>query len=76
MMEWAIRKKRRNGAKSRDSNLMSSSVVGDRNANWRLKSMKLKERWGSLGKLAVSVASNSVAPSHAHLHAIKVRLRQ
>ncbi|GKD14250.1 CWF19-like protein 2 [Tanacetum coccineum] len=80
------------GEKSRDSNLLSSSVVGDRGASWRLKAMKhsqeqaaregknldevVKERWGSLGKLAFSVASNSAAPSHAHLHAIKDRLRQ
>lgn len=33
------------------------------------------ERWGSLGKLAVSVASGSAAPSRAHLHAIKNRQR-
>ncbi|PWA70446.1 cwfJ-like family protein [Artemisia annua] len=80
------------GAKFRDSNLLSTSVVGDGGASWRLKAMKrsqeqaaregknldevVKERWGSLGKLAVSVASNSAAPSHAHLHAIKNRIRQ
>nr|GEV61397.1 hypothetical protein [Tanacetum cinerariifolium] len=81
------------GAKSRDSNLLSTSIVGDGGASWRLlKAMKrsqeqaaregknldevVKERWGSLGNLAVSVASNSAAPSHAHLHAIKDRIRQ
>jgi hypothetical protein len=36
----------------------------------------VKERWGSLGKLGVSVTSNSAAPSHAHLHANKNRIRQ
>lgn len=78
-------------ANSVDTNLLSTSVVGDGGASWRLKALKraqeqaaregkkldevVGERWGSLGKLAVSVASNSAAPSHAHLHAIKNRQR-
>ncbi|KAL4590336.1 hypothetical protein LXL04_003265 [Taraxacum kok-saghyz] len=79
------------GAKSGESNLLSTSVVGDGGASWRLKALKraqeqaaregkkldevVGERWGSLGKLAVSVASHSAAPSRAHLHAIKNRQR-
>ncbi|XP_076905515.1 uncharacterized protein LOC143561275 isoform X1 [Bidens hawaiensis] len=75
-----------------ESNLLSTSVVGDGGASWRLKALKraqeqaaregknldevVGERWGSLGKLAVSVTSASAAPSHAHLHAIKNRIRQ
>ncbi|XP_077239241.1 cwfJ-like family protein [Tasmannia lanceolata] len=67
------------------------SVVGDGGASWRLKALKraqeqaaregrkldevVEERWGSLGQLAVSVASRSAAPSHAHLRAIKDRKR-
>lgn len=35
----------------------------------------MAERWGSLGQLAVSLSSHSVAPSHAHLSAIKSRKR-
>jgi hypothetical protein len=31
------------------------------------------ERWGSLGQLTVSLASNKAAPSRAHLHAIQSR---
>ncbi|KAK1434613.1 hypothetical protein QVD17_00361 [Tagetes erecta] len=74
-----------------ESNLLSTSVVGDGGASWRLKALKraqeqaaregkkldevVGERWGSLGNLAVSVASGSAAPSHAHLHAIKNRIR-
>ncbi|KAI3694896.1 hypothetical protein L1987_77879 [Smallanthus sonchifolius] len=77
--------------KEGESNLLSTSVVGDGGASWRLKALKraqeqaaregknldevVGERWGSLGKLAVSVASGSAAPSHAHLHAIKNRIR-
>lgn len=77
---------------SGESKLLSSSVVGDGGASWRLKALKraqeqaaregkkldevVGERWGSLGKLAVSVASSSAAPSHAHLHAIKNRIRR
>ncbi|XP_071704015.1 uncharacterized protein [Rutidosis leptorrhynchoides] len=80
------------GANSESSNLLSSSVVGDGGASWRLKALKraqeqaaregknldevVGERWGSLGNLAVSVASGSAAPSHAHLHAIKNRIRR
>ncbi|KVH99410.1 hypothetical protein Ccrd_022359, partial [Cynara cardunculus var. scolymus] len=79
------------GASSGGSNLLSNAVVGDGGASWRLKALKraqeqaaregkkldevVGERWGSLGKLAVSVASASAAPSHAHLHAIKNRIR-
>lgn len=33
----------------------------------------VEERWGSLGELAVSVASRSAAPSRAHLTAIHNR---
>ncbi|KAJ0981117.1 hypothetical protein J5N97_009372 [Dioscorea zingiberensis] len=73
------------------SHLLSSSVVGDGGASWRLKALKrakeqaaregqnfgevVKERWGSLSQLATSVASQRVAPAHAHLHAIKDRKR-
>ncbi|KAL3507696.1 hypothetical protein ACH5RR_033078 [Cinchona calisaya] len=69
--------------------LLSSSLVGDGGASWRLKALKraqeqaaregrkldevVEDRWGSLGGLAVSVASHRVAPTHAHLHAIKRR---
>ncbi|KAK7290084.1 hypothetical protein RIF29_04255 [Crotalaria pallida] len=35
----------------------------------------VEERWGSLGELTASVASNAAAPSRAHLHAIKNRQR-
>ncbi|CAI9118271.1 OLC1v1019814C1 [Oldenlandia corymbosa var. corymbosa] len=71
--------------------LMSSSVVGDGGASWRLKALKraqeqaaregrnfeevVQDRWGSLGQLAVSVAAHKVAPAHAHIHAIKSRRR-
>ncbi|XP_010523627.1 PREDICTED: CWF19-like protein 2 isoform X2 [Tarenaya hassleriana] len=69
--------------------LPSTSLVGDGGASWRLKALKrakeqaaregkrieevVEERWGSLGKLAVSVSSQTAAPSRAHLHAIKNR---
>lgn len=69
--------------------LLSPSVVGDGGASWRLKALKrakeqatregrrlqevVGERWGSLGQLTVSVASNKAAQSRAHLHAIKSR---
>ncbi|GAB4850975.1 hypothetical protein Ancab_030271 [Ancistrocladus abbreviatus] len=69
--------------------LLSSSLVGDGGASWRLKALKrakeqaaregrrleevVGERWGSLGDLAVSVASHTAAPSQAHIHAIKSR---
>ncbi|KAF7116455.1 hypothetical protein RHSIM_RhsimUnG0026900 [Rhododendron simsii] len=70
---------------------MSSSVVGDGGASWRLKALKhaqeraacegrnfkevVEERWGSMGQLAVSVASRTAASSRAHLHAINNRKR-
>ncbi|GKU85820.1 hypothetical protein SLEP1_g439 [Rubroshorea leprosula] len=69
--------------------LLSSSLVGDGGASWKLKALKraqeqaaregrnfqdvVEERWGSLGKLAVSAASHRAAPFRAHLHAIKNR---
>lgn len=75
-----------------ERSMLSTSVIGDGGASWRLKALKraqeqaaregknldevVGERWGSLGKLAVSVASASAAPSHAHLHAIKNRIRR
>uniref|UniRef100_A0A0A8XZB8 Cwf19-like C-terminal domain-containing protein n=1 Tax=Arundo donax TaxID=35708 RepID=A0A0A8XZB8_ARUDO len=71
------------------SQLLSSSVVGDGGASWRLKALKrakeqaaregrkldevVEERWGSLGHLAVSVSASRAAHSHAHLHAIRGR---
>lgn len=71
------------------SQVLSSSVVGDGGASWRLKALKrakeqaaregrkleevVEERWGSLGHLAVSVASRTAAPSRVHLNAIKSR---
>ncbi|KAB1207023.1 CWF19-like protein 2 [Morella rubra] len=62
--------------------LLSSSVVGDGGASWRLKALKRAreqaargELWGSLGQLAVSVASRTAAPSRAHIHAIRDRKR-
>ncbi|OVA07564.1 Cwf19-like protein [Macleaya cordata] len=73
------------------SQLLSSSVVGDGGASWRLKALKraqeqaardgrkleevVEERWGSLGQLAVSAASRA-APVRAHLHAIRDRKRK
>ncbi|XP_038703649.1 CWF19-like protein 2 isoform X2 [Tripterygium wilfordii] len=69
--------------------LLTSSVVGDGGASWRLKALKraqeqaaregrnlsdvVGERWSSLGELTVSAASHIAAPSRAHLHAIKNR---
>lgn len=69
--------------------LLSSSIVGDGGASWRLKALKraqeqaaregrklqevVEDRWGSMGQFAASVASRYVAPTHAHLHAIKRR---
>ncbi|KAJ6807896.1 CWF19-like protein 2 [Iris pallida] len=69
--------------------LLSSSVVGDGGASWRLKALKrakeqaaregrkldevVEERWDSLGHLAASVATRTAAPSRAHLRAIKDR---
>ncbi|KAJ4968493.1 hypothetical protein NE237_015194 [Protea cynaroides] len=80
-----------NGTKIAGDQLLSSSVVGDGGASWRLKALKrakeqaaregrkldevVEERWGSLGQLAVSAASRAAAPSYAHLGAIKHRKR-
>lgn len=74
---------------TRESQPFPSSVVGDGGASWRLKALKrakeqaareglkldevVEERWGSLGNLAVSVASQRAAAPRAHLHAIKDR---
>ncbi|KAL8162753.1 hypothetical protein V2J09_014242 [Rumex salicifolius] len=78
-----------NQTKTSKENLLSSSLVGDGGASWRLKALKrakeqaeregkkldevVGERWGSLGDLAVSVSSRHAAPSRAHLHAIRTR---
>ncbi|KAK3043464.1 hypothetical protein RJ639_002043 [Escallonia herrerae] len=80
------------GTKPNVNHHMSSSAVGDGGASWRLKALKrakeqaaregrklddvVEERWGSLGQLAVSVASRTAAPSHAHLHATRNRRRE
>ncbi|CAL5392552.1 unnamed protein product [Camellia sinensis] len=77
------------GTKAGRNQLLSSAVVGDGGASWRLKALKraqeqaaregmaleevVGERWGSLGQLAVSVASHTAAPSCAHHRAIKNR---
>ncbi|MCD7462203.1 hypothetical protein HAX54_047999 [Datura stramonium] len=77
------------GTKSGGSQLLSTAVVGDGGASWRLKALRraqeqadregrkldevAAERWGSLSQLAVSVSSGKAAPTHAHLHAIKGR---
>lgn len=79
------------GNKASGEKLLSSSLVGDGGASWRLKALKraqeqaaregrkfdevVEERWGSLGQLAVSATSHRAAPSRAHLHAIKNRKR-
>ncbi|CAN8244744.1 unnamed protein product [Cochlearia groenlandica] len=71
--------------------LLSTSVVGDGGASWRLKALKRAkeqaaregqrleevagERWGSLGNLVESVSSQRAAPSRAHLNAINNRRR-
>nr|BAK00912.1 predicted protein [Hordeum vulgare subsp. vulgare] len=71
------------------SQLLASSVVGDGGASWRLKALKrakeqaaregrkieevVEERWGSLGHLAASVSTSRIAPSYAHLQAIRAR---
>ncbi|XP_051128663.1 uncharacterized protein LOC127249748 [Andrographis paniculata] len=76
---------------ARDKQLLSTVVVGDGGASWRLKALKraqeqaaregrqlqevVEERWGSMGHFAASVASRGVAPTHAHLQAIKSRRR-
>ncbi|EPS65503.1 hypothetical protein M569_09269, partial [Genlisea aurea] len=75
--------------KNDNKSLLSSSVVGDGGASWRLKALKraqeqaaregknfqnvVEERWGSIGDFAASVASQEVAPTYAHLHSIKKR---
>ncbi|XP_074308256.1 uncharacterized protein LOC141643121 [Silene latifolia] len=75
--------------KASHDKLLSSSLVGDGGASWRLKALKrakeqatregldlkevVQERWGDLGHLAVSVASRRAAAPRAHLHAIKSR---
>ncbi|XP_055813650.1 uncharacterized protein LOC129883097 [Solanum dulcamara] len=77
------------GTKSGGSQLLSTAVVGDGGASWRLKALRraqeqadregrkldevAAERWGSLSELAVSVSSGKAAPTRAHLHAIKRR---
>ncbi|XVF62947.1 hypothetical protein PTKIN_Ptkin09bG0049800 [Pterospermum kingtungense] len=69
--------------------LLSSSVVGDGGASWRLKTLKraeeqaaregrkledvVLERWGSLDILAEYGASRRAAAPRAHLHAIRNR---
>ncbi|MED6194158.1 hypothetical protein PIB30_026026 [Stylosanthes scabra] len=79
------------GAKVGADRLLSSSLVGDGGASWRLKALKraqeqaaregrsfqevVSERWGSLGDLTASVASNAAAPARAHLRAIRSRQR-
>ncbi|XP_027367244.1 CWF19-like protein 2 isoform X2 [Abrus precatorius] len=77
------------GAKVGADQLLSSSLVGDGGASWRLKALKraqeqaareggniheiMEERWGSLGEFTASVASHAAAPARAHLRAIKNR---
>ncbi|XAR57363.1 hypothetical protein NMG60_11025483 [Bertholletia excelsa] len=77
------------GKMARGNQILSSAVVGDGGASWRLKAMKrakeqaaregrsfeevVEERWGSVGQMTVSLASHRAASSHAHLHAIKNR---
>ncbi|KAL3828721.1 hypothetical protein ACJIZ3_017523 [Penstemon smallii] len=77
------------GMKYGGKQILSTAVIGDGGASWRLKALKrakeqatregrqlqevVEERWGSMGHLAASVASRNVAPTHAHLHAIKNR---
>ncbi|CAA2999934.1 CWF19 2 [Olea europaea subsp. europaea] len=74
------------------SHLLSTAAVGDGGASWRLKALKraqeqaaregrkleevVEERWGSMGQFAASVASRTVAPTHAHLHAIRNRKKE
>lgn len=81
----------RDGVNVGASKLLSSSLVGDGGASWRLKALKraqeqaaregrscqevVGERWGSLGELTASVASKAAAPARAHLHAIRSRQR-
>ncbi|KAK7280354.1 hypothetical protein RJT34_25417 [Clitoria ternatea] len=79
----------RDGAKVGTDQLLTSSLVGDGGASWRLKALKraqeqsaregrdwqevVQERWGSLGELTTSVASHAAAPARAHIRAIKNR---
>ncbi|RDX63717.1 CWF19-like protein 2, partial [Mucuna pruriens] len=79
------------GAKVGADQLLSSSLVGDGGASWRLKALKraqehaaregrnfqevVEERWSSLAELTASVASHAAAPVRAHLRAIKNRQR-
>ncbi|KAK7380824.1 hypothetical protein VNO78_33343 [Psophocarpus tetragonolobus] len=79
------------GAKVGNHQFLSSFLVGDGGASWRLKALKraqeqaaregqdflevLEERWGSLGELTASVASHAAAPARAHLCAVKNRQR-
>ncbi|KAG4984459.1 hypothetical protein JHK87_029208 [Glycine soja] len=79
------------GAKVGADQLLSSSLVGDGGASWRLKALKraqeqaaregrrfnevVEERWSSLGELTAAVASHAAAPARAHLRAIKNRQR-
>ncbi|XP_028790953.1 CWF19-like protein 2 [Neltuma alba] len=79
------------GVKAGADQLLSSSLVGDGGASWRLKALKraqeqaaregrrleevVGERWGSLGGLTASLASHAAAPSRSHLRAIKSRKR-
>ncbi|WVY98476.1 hypothetical protein V8G54_030627 [Vigna mungo] len=71
----------KDGAKVGADQLLSSSLVGDGGASWRLKALKrsqeqaaregrnfnevVQERWGTLGELTASVASNAAAPVRA-----------
>ncbi|KAL1565846.1 CWF19-like protein 2 isoform X5 [Salvia divinorum] len=68
---------------------LSTTVVGEGGASWRLKALKrskeqaacegrnlqqvVEERWGSMGQFAASMASSDVASTHAHLQAINHR---
>lgn len=77
------------GTKGGGSQLLSTAVIGDGGASWRLKALRraqeqadregrkldevAAERWGSLSQLAVSVSSGKAAPTRAHLHAINDR---
>ncbi|KAF7148978.1 hypothetical protein RHSIM_Rhsim03G0241700 [Rhododendron simsii] len=70
----------KDGKKAGGDQHMSSSVVGDGGASWRLKALKYAQeqvaREGrNFKELAVSVASHTAASSRAHLHAINNRKR-
>ncbi|CAL4901977.1 unnamed protein product [Urochloa decumbens] len=78
-------------ASNASDQLLSSSVVGDGGASWRLKALArakeqaaregrkldevVGERWGSLGHLAASISASRAAPSRAHFHATRCRRR-